>query len=276
VTIFFHCGKILLGDIMKKSVISFLLGVMLTISVGAYAVPAMKSAKYTNDGFKYNGTTYPMRIAALQAEGDKWPSTYISIKDMAAILGGRAYGDGQNICIEAYTDLETVAKNCKDSCVMIYAYKGDKITQGSGWVYKGYVITARHVIEGATKIDVFTDDSLYGIPGTIHYVDTEIDVAVLKSDTGMPSVALGDSDKLVEGQKLIGIHSPKGTQNMIDECVYSGYSEYDDRGYMMISENSLDFGSSGGAIFDSAGNVIGMVVKDSMAIPINELKSILN
>jgi S1-C subfamily serine protease len=262
--------------INKQTIVSFLLGALLMVSVTSYAVPALKSAKFTNDGFKYNGIKYDMRIAALQAEGDKWPSTYISIKDMAAILGGKAYGDGENIVIEAYTDLEFVAKNCKDSCVMIYAYKGDKITQGSGWVYNGYVITARHVIEGATKIDVFTDDSLYGIPGTIHYVDTEIDVAVLKSDTGMPSVTLGDSDKLVEGQKLVNITSPKGTQNMIDECVYSGYTEYDDRGYMMISESSLDFGSSGGAIFDSAGNVIGMVVRDSMAIPINELKSILN
>ena len=72
--------------------------------------------------------------------------------------------------------LETIAKNCKDSCVMIYTYKNGMTSQGSGWAYNGYIITAKHVVDGFGKVDIFTDDSVYSVPGTVYYTDPELDI----------------------------------------------------------------------------------------------------
>ena len=118
--------------------------------------------------------------------------------------------------------LETIAKNCKDSCVMIYTYKNGMTSQGSGWAYNGYIITAKHVVDGFGKVDIFTDDSVYSVPGTVYYTDPELDVAVIKINAIIPSVVLGDSSKLNEGQGLVSILSPKDVKNTIDECIFGG------------------------------------------------------
>ncbi len=263
---------------MRKAVIGFIFGAFLTLSIGVAAVPEILSARFTDDSFIYNGQEYPMRIAAIKAADEQWASTYIKVADMAKALGGRAYSTGTHIVIESGP--EYVARNCKDSCVMIYAY-ADKKIQGSGWVYDGYIVTAKHVIEGAERIEVFPDDSIYGGYATVEYTDSEQDVAVLKldRDLGLPSVTLGDSDKLVEGQKLVAIASPAGVQNTIDECIYSG-SAYTSSGMLMaVTENNLIGGSSGGAIFNLNGELAAMNIRGNdggnFAIPINQIKPIL-
>jgi serine protease Do len=140
-------------------------------------------------------------------------------------------------------------------------------------------MTASHVIEGATKIDIFTDDSLYGVPGTVVPIETDLDIAVLKIGVDLPSVTLGDSDKLIEGEKLVSITSPNRAQNVIDECVNSGMAYVNDGTYLSTSEVNTDNGSSGGAVFDYKNTIVGMVVKGDgigdYAIPINDVKPIL-
>jgi serine protease Do len=186
----------------------------------------------------------------------------------------------QVIYEERLTDLETVVANTKDSCVMIYAHMKDgSIEQGSGWAYNGYIVTAKHVVEGAAKVIVFLDNLSGGIPSDIEYIDDNYDVAVLKIGRDIPSVKLGDSSKLKEGEKLIAITSPAGNKNSIDECVYSGMAVYGAYSYLTVSESEMIGGSSGGAIFNSNSELIGMNVEGSKgvngAIPINTIKSIL-
>lgn len=264
---------------MRKAVVGFILGALLTLSIGVYAVPEILSARFTDDRFMYNGQEYPMRVAAIKAADEQWASTYIKVADMAKALGGRAYSTGTHIVIESGP--EYVAKNCKDSCVMIYAYHGDEWEQGSGWAYKGHVITAKHVVDKAERIEVFPDDSIYGAFATVEYADPDIDLAVLKldRDLGLPSVTLGDSDKLIEGQKLVAITSPKGIQNTIDECLYSGIGYTDAGMFLTLSECNTIGGSSGGAVFNLDGELIGMAVRGNegggMAIPISDLIPIL-
>ena len=173
------------------------------------------------------------------------------------------------------TDLEKVVKDCENSCVMIYAYKDNIINQGSGWVYNGYVITAKHVVEGYKKIEVYTDDTDNPRMAQIYYVDDKLDLAVLKASIMLPSLALGDSSKLTEGEKLVSITSPMMTKNVIDECLYSGNGWYGKQLYMTISEHSMQGGSSGGAVFNYDSEVISMIVKENLAIPINLIKPIL-
>ena len=241
---------------MKKLIMGFILGVVLSLTINAFAGNVFEQPA--------EPTPTPTVIMVTPEPVPTPTPTIIYEKEL--------------------TDLETVVKDTKDSCVMIYAYLPDGSTsQGSGWVYKGYVITAKHVVAGAEKIDIFTDDEPYGVSGTVYYSDLKLDVAIIRTDTGKPSVTLGDSDKLTEGQKLVAITSPKGVMNVIDECINSGISDE----LLMISEGNLIAGASGGAVFDYNSNIIAMMQYSneggsyagsagSYAIPINDIKQILN
>ena len=181
--------------------------------------------------------------------------------------------------VEKKTDLEEVVANCKNSCVMIYAYKGDIINQGSGWVYNGYVITAKHVVDGYKKIEVYTDDTDNPRTATIEYIDTNLDMAILKAPIALPSLTLGDYNKLTEGEKLVSITSPMMTKNAIDECVYSGTVRTPEGTFLVITESNMGGGSSGGAVLDYNSKIIGMVKSGDSGghhvIRINDIKPIL-
>jgi len=272
-------SRIYAGDFMKKwinkqTIIAFVLGAFLfSGSVGAatlYQFMATNDSLFV-DGkqakkpmYKYDGTNYvPLRAAA-------------------EILGVDVkYANNRADLISPKTDLETVVKNCKDSCVMIYAYKDGKMAgQGSGFVYNGYVVTAKHVTDLGDKYDIFIDDSLYGVTVTSTVkLNTTLDVSVIDAKLTQPSVKLGNSDKLTEGEKLVSITSPKGVQNTIDECVNSGFAYVDTGTYLTISESNMTYGSSGGGIFDYSSRLIAMTKSGdgggNLAIPINDLKPTL-
>lgn len=260
---------------MKKSIIGFIFGVILTLSVSVaadtyYQFVASQNALYVDDV----KVEYPMY--------NYQNTNYASIRGVAEALGLDIAVTDKRIDFTSKS-LETVAKNCKDSCVMIYAKMPNGTTsQGSGWVYNGYVTTATHVIKGAREIQVFMDGSIYGVYGTIQYLDPDLDIAVIKASTNMPSVTLGDSDELKEGQRLVSITSPENAINAIDECVYSGKANYIEGIRMILSESSMLAGSSGGAIFDFDGNIVAITTAGASdvgelatAIPINEIKPIL-
>jgi S1-C subfamily serine protease len=197
-------------------------------------------------------------------------------------MGGTVKSEGGKVKIESpKTDLEKVVADCKDSCVMIYVYKDNKIVaQGSGFYYNGYVITAKHVTDLGTGYNVFTDDSISGASAFKVDVKTDLDVSVLKVDgLSIPSVKLGDSDKMTEGEKIVAITSPKNYQNTIDECLYSGKVYTNHMNFMNISESELDAGSSGGAIFNDNSEIVGMNVAGTeytnRAIFINDIKPII-
>ncbi len=254
---------------MRKIFVGFIFGAILMLSVNVvadtyYQFVASQNTLYVDDV----KVDYPMYNYQY--------TNYASIRGVAEALGLDIKVTDKRIDFTSpLTNLETVAKNCKDSCVMIYAYTDNMRYQGSGFIYNGYVITAKHVVDGAEKIDVFLDDSLYSVSGTIHYFDPKLDIAVLKADTKMPSVVLGNSDKLIEGEQIISITSPKGIQNKIDECINSGIAYVENGTYLTISESSIESGSSGGGIFNFNSELIGMVSMTNYTIPINDIKQIL-
>ena len=254
---------------MKKSVIGFILGAILMLSVNVAADTYYQFAKSENTLY-VDGTKIEMPMYNYQY------TNYASIRAVAEALGLDIKVTDKRIdFISPLTDLETVVKNCKDSCVMIYAYNGNKVSQGSGWIYNGYIVTANHVVEGAERIDIFFDDEKYSRSASIVPIETDLDVAVLKTYIAYPSVALGNSDNLKEGEKLVAITSPKGTQNTVDECINSGITQLDTGTYLTISESNINNGSSGGAIFNYQSELIGMVIQTHYTIPINDIKPIL-
>lgn len=258
---------------VKSNIISFLLGVAVTVLLGASSVfqfTLSPDVLYV-DGVRIDAAMY-------KYEG----SNYLPLRATAEALGADvAYNNGRIDITSKLTDIEAVAAKCKDSCVMVYVYKdGTLISNGSGFVYNGYIITAKHVTDEGDSFTVFPDGSTYGARAYLVPIDTDLDISVLEINYDLPSVTLGDSGELKEGEKVVAITSPKGVQNAIDECFYHGTVNYGNGNYLQISDSSIDSGSSGGAIFNTRGELVGVVIRRASqgniaAIPINDLKPLL-
>ena len=197
-----------------------------------------------------------------------------------------------------------------NTTVNIFGQTTTSAATGSGFVLTqdGYIVTNYHVIEDATKdssvtIEVsFSDGSKY----TAKLVggEQDNDIAVLKIDaTGLQPVTLGDSSQLVVGESVYAIGNPLGelTYTLTDGIVSAldrliTTSSQDANGNtvsttlnVLQTNCAINPGNSGGPLFDSYGNVVGVVSAKmtesssgvsaeglGFAIPINDVKDIIN
>ena len=195
--------------------------------------------------------------------------------------------------------------------VNIFGQTTTSAASGSGFVLTqdGYIVTNYHVIEDAVddssvSIEVsFADGTQY--TATLVGGEQDNDVAVLKIDaTGLQPVTLGDSDQLVVGETVYTIGNPLGelTYSLTDGLVSAldrlittsstnqttGKTETTT---LNVLQTNCDInpGNSGGPLFDSYGNVVGIVTAKytqtssgvsaeglGFALPINDVKEIIN
>jgi len=140
---------------------------------------------------------------------------------------------------------------------------------GSGSILdqQGNILTNYHVIEGAQKLSVSMggkkDYSAVVVGG-----DPDTDLAVIRL-TEKPAgpltvVPLGDSDKLVVGQKVLAIGNPFGLDRTLTTGVISGLQRpIRARNNRLIegaiqTDASINPGNSGGPLLDSHGRMIGI------------------
>jgi serine protease Do len=161
---------------------------------------------------------------------------------------------------------------------------------GSGFIIRsdGYVVTNNHVVDNATEIQVKLSDGRK-FPAQIVGRDPKADLALLRVNaTGLPILALGDSDRLQVGQAVMAIGNPFGLEGTVTTGIVSakgrviGEGPYDD---FIQTDTSINPGNSGGPLVDQSGEVVGIntaIVSQSggsvgigFAIPINAAKNIL-
>lgn len=175
----------------------------------------------------------------------------------------------------------------------------DATDEGSGIIYStdGYIITNYHVIEGAVEsrnssISVYlSSDPDEAISASVIGYNIASDLAVVKiNKTGLPAIALGDSDKLKVGQYAVAIGSPGGMEfmNSVSYGIISGLNRSLSTGTgesmtLIQTDAAINPGNSGGALLDGEGNLIGVnsakLVDTSFegmgfAIPVNTVKEI--
>jgi len=140
---------------------------------------------------------------------------------------------------------------------------------GSGSILdqQGNILTNYHVIADAQKLTV----SLGGkknYPAVVVGRDPDTDLAVIRL-TEKPSgpltvVPMGDSDKLVVGQKVLAIGNPFGLDRTLTTGVISGLQRpIRARNNRLIegaiqTDASINPGNSGGPLLDSRGRMIGI------------------
>ena len=163
---------------------------------------------------------------------------------------------------------------------------------GSGFIIdsSGYIVTNHHVIDEAKTIKVTLNDQRE-FEATVVGSDERSDLAVLKIDTtGLPSVKLGESEKLKVGEWVLAIGSPFGLQY----SVAAGIISYMGRALPTEGSNYVSYiqtdvainpGHSGGPLFNLAGEVIGInsqiftnsggSIGLSFAIPVDVAKNVV-
>jgi len=137
---------------------------------------------------------------------------------------------------------------------------------GSGVIYSadGWIVTNRHVVDGATSITVHLKDGR-DFPGTVYGIDTLTDLAIVKVEATDLSVAtLGRSGDIQVGQTAIAIGSPLGvytnsvTAGIISALGRSITTESGRLDGLIQTDAAINPGNSGGALVDSGGAVIGI------------------
>ncbi len=145
---------------------------------------------------------------------------------------------------------------------------------GSGFIVSpdGYIVTNNHVIENATKVEVHFGADENGNGGrtlTARIVgrDPNTDLALLKIDTDqqLPSIRLGDSDRIRKGDWAIAIGHPFSFENTLTVGVISakgrslGLSD-ETRSFenFIQTDAAINFGNSGGPLLNISGEVIGI------------------
>jgi serine protease Do len=135
---------------------------------------------------------------------------------------------------------------------------------GSGFIINrfGYIVTNKHVVEGAISVFVVTADGLR-FPAIIVGMPAKADMALLRIDAGddLPFVPFGDSDKMRVGDAVIAVGSPFGFDTSVTSGIISAVnrdimeSPFDD---YIQTDAAINHGNSGGPLFNLAGEVIGM------------------
>ena len=144
----------------------------------------------------------------------------------------------------------------------------------------GYIITNNHVVEGAQTIEVTLNDGR-SFDGTVVGTDANTDIAVVHVDaTDLTAAEFGDSSSLVTGEPVYVIGNPLGTQfaeTMTDGIVSAPSREVAIDNYIMnlIQTNAaINPGNSGGPMFNSQGQVVGVVNAKIMQSNANDVEGI--
>ncbi|WP_165392288.1 DegQ family serine endoprotease [Pseudomonas tructae] len=134
---------------------------------------------------------------------------------------------------------------------------------GSGFIISsdGYVLTNNHVVADADEIIVRLSDRSE-LQAKLVGTDPRTDVALLKVEgKDLPTVKLGDSEKLKVGEWVLAIGSPFGFDHSVTKGIVSakGRTLPNDTYVPFIQTDvAINPGNSGGPLFNMNGEVVGI------------------
>lgn len=231
-----------------------------------------------------------------------WLASTSRKDDSTVASRGESGSDGNNIQLESEKSIAQVAQKISPSVVSITTQSEGRMTlsQGAGTgiiVSKdGYIITNKHVVNGAQKATVSLHD------GNI-YEDVQIvgsdplnDIAFLKISnvSNLKPADIGESSTLRIGQTVVAIGNSLGEyQNTVTSGIVSGLGrpvsaqsengrEVESLTDLVQTDAAINPGNSGGPLVNLAGQVVGIntaVASNAQgigfSIPINAVKGIL-
>ena len=214
--------------------------------LGGLAQPIYSSLSGGNETTIYTGDRTPTQVDTA------------SVDTSIELTTAEIYAKYVNSCVGITVDI--VSTN-------VFGQTVTGAAAGSGFVITedGYILTNYHVIDGANSIKVTFDN---GKEYTATYVGGEEknDIAVIKVDaTGLTPVVIGKSSDMLVGEQVTTIGTPLGELTFsestgIISALDRSITMSDGRQMNMIQTDcAINSGNSGGPLFNSHGEVIGIV-----------------
>jgi serine protease Do len=137
---------------------------------------------------------------------------------------------------------------------------------GSGVIVDpaGFILTNKHVIDGASRIQVTLNGDPNRYAARVIGTDDETDLAVIKINAGhpLPIVRMGNSDGVQVGEWVLAFGSPFGLQSSVTAGIISAKnrSSVSRKQFQRFLQTDapINPGNSGGPLVNMAGQVIGI------------------
>src|SRR5208337_1472078 len=185
-------------------------------------------------------------------------------------------------------DIPAISREANGAIVSIVMSDkdGHPIAQGSGFLISkdGRVVTNYHVIRnGRSALVKLPNGTLFTVDGVLAS-DKLRDVAVIEAHgNDFRTVTLGDSDRLQVGEEVVAIGNPLSLESTVSNGIVSAIRTVEDEGGKFVQITApISPGSSGGPLFNMAGQVVGITTSHlvggqnlNFAIPINDVKLML-
>ena len=230
----------------KKGWVKFVALGLVCALVGAAAMPVYEMVTGSDAATLYVGDRKPTEVKINSVNTEKEMTT----AEIYAAYVGSSVG----------ITVDIVSTN-------IFGQTVTNAAAGSGFVITedGYILTNYHVIDGASAITVaFVDGKTY--PATFIGGEEANDIAVIKIEANdLTPVVIGKSSDMLVGEKVTAIGNPLGELTFsettgIISAMDRTITMSDGRKMNMIQTDcAINSGNSGGPLFNSHGEVIGIV-----------------
>ncbi|MFV0479471.1 MAG: S1C family serine protease [Anaerorhabdus sp.] len=224
------------------------------------------------------------RVVPLQESEEESASAPVVISTESVVTLAQAV---YQVAHESVVEIETTGMNSS------YSFFGEYVEEGAGSGViiseDGYIVTNNHVIEDSDQITVILSDGVE-YEAQLIGADVSNDLAVIKiEEENLSAVTFGDSDEIVVGEAVLAIGNPLGEfGGSITDGIISATERtitIDSQVIEVLQTNAaVSPGNSGGGLFNSQGELIGIVNAKSsgddvegigFAIPSNDVKDIV-
>ena len=185
-------------------------------------------------------------------------------------------------------DIPSIAKAANGGVVSITMSDKDgrPIAQGSGFVVSkdGRIVTNYHVIANGSSAIVKMPDGAFFVVDGLLASNKDRDIAIIKArGENFHTIPLGDSNRVQVGDEVVAIGNPLSLESTVSNGIVSAVRTVNEEGGKFLQVTApISPGSSGGPLFNMAGEVVGITTSRlnggenlNFAIPIDDVKSLL-
>ena len=213
--------------------------------------------------------------------------------------------DGNHIVTQQEADITNVVNKVSPSVVSILTTSQsasplygtrEQDSAGTGIIISkdGYILTNKHVVDGATTVSVALSDGTTYDNVQVLGTDPLNDVAFLKipNVNNLTPAALGDSSTIQVGENVVAIGNSLGQyQNTVTSGIISGVgrpisaqsgNSVENLTDLIQTDAAINPGNSGGPLLNLSGQVVGIntaIIQDAQgigfSIPINATKGMI-
>ena len=241
--------------------------------------------------YSYGMAVYKLYRAGVltgsDAVGTFYPSGTIRRAEAASIIMRIIKADlRQHVSLNNPLTAEQIYKLASPAVFFIEVFDKEEeaIKTGSGFFISesGLAVTNYHVIIGGDNAKVtLENDEIYEVIGVYDY-DWKNDLALIQIDVdNVPYLEISDSSTLLTGATVYALGSPLGLMGSFSGGIISQSSRTIEGIEYIQLDAAISSGSSGGALLDTAGRVVGVTSATAvggqsinLAMPINLIETL--